>query len=118
MKQGEDISGLRIVVGYADATIRGVVAIENGTIPPNGRLFLWAKRTNDTSNNYIDGSPKLDARGQFILDNLFPGAYELIAGVFVQGARTPLVQTKQEIVVTAGSTATTTIRLNLNPPQP
>jgi hypothetical protein len=118
VKQAEDIAGVRVVVGYADASIRGVLTIENGTIPPNGRLFLWARKTDNTSGWLIDGSPQIDVRGQFVLDDLFPGTYELTAGIFIRGSRTPLVQTKQEVVVTNGSSTNTAIKLNLNPPKP
>jgi protocatechuate 3,4-dioxygenase beta subunit len=118
VKQAEDINAVRVVVAYADASLRGVLTIENGSLPPNGRLFLWLRRLDNTSGLLIDGSPQIDARGQFVVDNLFPGGYELIAGIFIRGSRTPLVQTKQEIVVTNGSSTNTAIKLNLNPPQP
>jgi hypothetical protein len=116
VKQGEDVNAVRIVVAYGDGSIRGIVDIGDGTIPPNGWLFVWVKRVNDTSP--LSAAPPLDARHQFALENLLPGSYELIAGVFVRGSRTPLVQKKQEVVVAAGSTSNVTIKLDLNPPKP
>jgi protocatechuate 3,4-dioxygenase beta subunit len=116
VKQGEDVNAVRIVVAYGDGSVRGIVDIGNGTIPPNGWLFVRVKRVNDTSP--LSAAPPLDARHQFALENLLPGSYELIAGVFVQGSRTPLVQKKQEVVVAAGSTSNVTIKLDLNPPKP
>ena len=118
IKQGEDITGVRIVLGYGDASINGIVTIENGTIPSNGRIFLRARKLNDNpQNTWIDATTLIDTRGQFVIDNLFPGTYELTAGVFVQGSRAPLGPTKQQVVVTAGSTTNTTIRVDLNLPQ-
>ncbi|HKV36440.1 MAG TPA: hypothetical protein VJP89_19020 [Pyrinomonadaceae bacterium] len=118
IKQGEDITGVRIVLGYGDGSINGRVMIENGTIPANGRIFLRARKMNDNpQNTWIDATTRIDARGQFVIDNLFPGTYELTAGVLVQGSRAPLGPTKQQVVVTAGSTTNTTIRLDLNVPQ-
>lgn len=116
VKQGEDITAVRIVVGYADASIRGTVEIVNGTIPPKGELHVWVRRINDNSRLYR--AAQLDARGQFVIDNLSPGTYELIAGVAVQGSRTPLSNKRQEVVVTAGSATNTTIKLDLSSPQP
>lgn len=118
VKPGEDITGVRIVLGYADGSIRGRVTIENGAIPPNGRIFLRARRMNDNPQTlWMDATTSIDARGQFVVNNLFPGTYELWSGVFVQGSRAQLGQTKQQVVVAAGSTTNTTINLNLNPPQ-
>lgn len=120
VKQGEDITGVRMVVGYADAFVRGIVQVENGAIPPKGQILLRARKLNDpavdASRTYIPA--QVDARGQFVFEYMFPGTYELIAGVFVPGSREPIAETKQEIVVTAGSTINTTMKLNLNPPQP
>jgi hypothetical protein len=120
VKQGEDITALRMVVGYADASIRGLVQVENGTIPPKGQILLRARKLNDpavdASRTYV--AAQVDARGQFVFEYMFPGTYELAAGVFVPGSREPIAQTKQEVVVTAGSTINTTMKLSLNPPQP
>jgi len=118
VKQGEDITGVRIVLGYADGAIRGMIAIENGAMPPNGRVFLGARKMNEgPQNTWVDASKSIDARGQFIIGNLFPGTYELIYGVLIQGSRAPFPQTKHQVVVTAGSTTNTTIKLDLNVPQ-
>lgn len=116
IKQGEDITGLRIVVGYGDASIRGTIEIVNGAIPPKGRLFVWAKRLNNAT--YSFSAAQIDARGQFVINNLFPGTYELTAGVMLPDSRSPITPKKQEVVVTAGSTSNTTIKLDLTPPKP
>lgn len=120
VKLGEDITTMRIVIGHGDGSIRGVVEVENGAIPPNAQVFLRVKRLNENplnaSGSYVPA--QIDARGQFVLNNLIPGTYELTAGLFVRGARVPVVQTKQDVVVTAGTTTTTTMKLNLHPPPP
>lgn len=120
VKEDEHVAGVRIVVGYADASIRGTVEIENGTLPPNGRLFLWVKRLHDdpARSSWTNASQQMDTRGQFVINNLLAGTYELTAGVFVQGSRAPLAQKKQEVEVTAASTSNVTIKLDLNAPAP
>lgn len=115
VKQGEDVRGVRIVASYSDGSIRGTVEIQNGTIPEKGKLFLRAKK--------LDGNPgyfsaDTDARGQFVIYNLPAGTYEVTAGVFVQGLREPLVQKSEQVVVAAGSTTKTIIKLNLASLQP
>lgn len=118
VKLGEDIKGIRVVLGYADGSIRGTVEIENGPLPPNGRLQVRVGQL--TAANTSGGfSPlQVDARGQFVADNLFPGTYEVIAEVFVPSSRVPIAQQSQQVVVTSGSPTNTTIKLDLNPPRP
>ena len=117
LKQGEEAAGLRIVVGYGDASLSGVVETENGSLPPDGRLHVSARRLNEVSS--VRGvSAKIDARGQFVFDSLLAGTYEVTAAVFGATSRLPLAQKKQQVVVISGSTSHITIKLNLNPPKP
>lgn len=116
LKQTEDIKTLRIVLGLADASLRGSLVVENGTIPPNGQLFVWARNT--AASAPVFAVAKIDARGQFVFENLLPGTYELTSGIIVQGSREPLVSKKQEVTVASGSIGTVTIKLDLNPPKP
>jgi protocatechuate 3,4-dioxygenase beta subunit len=108
IKQGETVTGLRIVVGYADASIRGAVEIANGPLPPNARISVTAKRPNEGA-----WVAQIDPRGQFLFETLVPGPYEVTASVLVAGSRTVLAQTKQEVMVVAGSTNNVTIKLDL-----
>jgi hypothetical protein len=116
IKPGEQIAGVRVVVNYGNASIRGVVTLENGTLPPGGQFYVWVRKLGDDPNappSSSNASLQLDARGQFVIENLMPGAYELQAGVALPEARKSLVTKKQEVVVTAGSTSNVTITLDL-----
>lgn len=115
VKQGEDVRGVRIVASYSDASIRGTVELQNGTIPAKGQLLLRAKKL-DGNPVYFSAQP--DTRGQFVIYNLPAGTYEVTAGVFVPGLREPLVQQSEQVVVGAGSVTNTIIKLNIASLQP
>jgi protocatechuate 3,4-dioxygenase beta subunit len=116
LKQDEDVAGLRIVVGYADASLSGAVELENGPLPPAAFLSVWAMRLNDVSARLGVGA-KVDALGRFEFDSLLPGTYEVTAAVFVPGGQRPLARTKQQVVVISGSTSRITLKLNLALPE-
>jgi hypothetical protein len=73
--QGENISDVRIVIGYAGSAIQGEVKIIGTTLPANQRLTVNAKYLNDEQS--LQELAETDARGQFVFENLLPGEYEL-----------------------------------------
>jgi hypothetical protein len=76
---GEQIGGVRIVVGYGSAVILGRVLV-NGAPPPAGlRLMVSARLSNSTAANGGGGNQRVEADGQFRIENLLPGAYEIRA---------------------------------------
>ena len=77
VKEGEQISNVRLVIAYGNATLRGVVKLENGTLPPEGRIFARLTRPGETPGFSMMQPPQVDARGHFILEGLPPGTYEL-----------------------------------------
>jgi hypothetical protein len=72
---GENISNVRVVVGYASSAIQGEVKIIGSTLPANQSLYVHAKYLNDEQR--IPAMTETDARGQFVFENLIPGEYEL-----------------------------------------
>ena len=116
LKQGEDVTGLRIVAGYADASLTGAVQMLNGPLPPDAHINVWAIRL--ASSPRAGATAKIDERGQFVFDSLLPGTYEVMAAVFLPNSRDALAQTKQQVVVISGSTGNITIVLDLKPPKP
>ena len=117
LKQGEDVSGLRIFVDYRDASLGGAVQLVNGPLPPDAHLNVTARRLNDVSAR-IGATAKIDDRGQFVFDALLPGTYEVMAAVFLPNSRGPIAQTKQQVTVISGSTSKITFKLDLKPPKP
>src|SRR5829696_3210002 len=88
IKERENVTGIRIIAGYANASIRGAIEVQNGTIPPNARFSVWlVKSGEEPPLSYSQTfSAQADARGQFVLEGLMPGNYELNTGMFIPGA--------------------------------
>ncbi len=122
IRERENVTGIRIIAAYANASIRGTIELQNGTLPPNAQFSVWLNKVGEepgTTSSASNASAQVDARGQFVVEGLLPGTYELHAGVHIPGTRSSTTQTKQEIVVTAGVTnVTVTLDLSSMPKRP
>ena len=114
IKEGENISGLRVVLTYGNATIRGAVEIASGTLPPGARFFVSLRNTSeDPSMSSASNSPEVDARGQFVVEGLQPGTYEINAGIMLPERHVMLGMKKQQVAVTAGSVNNVTLSVDI-----
>jgi len=114
MKDGEQLTGLRVVLSYGNATLRGVVNVENGELPPGARIYIRLTRPGEKLSNLR--SPLVDARGHFFIEGLPPGAYEVHATVFapqMQGGPTAM----RAVSVQDGVTTDVTLTIDMTPPQ-
>ena len=66
----------------------------------------------DTLNSPF-GSARPDARGQFFMEGLIPGTYEMTGGVYVISTRSVFRGTKQQVVVTDKDVTNVTVTVNL-----
>jgi protocatechuate 3,4-dioxygenase beta subunit len=84
LTEGEQVSGLRIVMVYGSAVIRGQINFTNGVLPPNARVMAFARRLGageGTGGNQVAA----DSRGLFVIDGLPAGEYEVVVRVFNAG---------------------------------
>ncbi len=109
IKEGEQVSGVRLVVSYGNATLRGVVVLENGPLPENGSIFVQLIRPGETS--FFIQAPSVDARGHFLIDGIPGGLYELSVSVWPGGKRRPSV--KQQVNVQDGSISDVSITIDI-----
>ena len=123
VRSGEDINGLRIVLGAGGSVLRGEVKIEGG--PLEGvNLYVMYRSTNGAPHSYYRA--ELDARRHFLIKGLIPGEYELTIGpmsVEISGEkgsrmmnRMPTV--RQTVTVGAGADTEVTLVMTLNPEPP
>jgi hypothetical protein len=120
IKTGESLSGITLVLGYGTASIRGEVKFENGPLPPDGRVAVFAKRTNETAEpGFNTRSYTIDVRNHFLIENLPAGTYELSVNVYLPNRRVA-PPTKQPVTVSEGGTTDVelTVDLKANPDQP
>jgi protocatechuate 3,4-dioxygenase beta subunit len=119
IKESEQVTGLRVIAGYANGTIRGVVKLEKGTLPPDGHFGVSLRRLGENDPgpyiSYSGDQPQVDARGQFISEGLLPGTYE-VSVMYAPDMRTPWRATKQQVVVTNGAVTNVTITIDPDAP--
>jgi hypothetical protein len=72
---GENISNVRVFVEHASLTLRGEVKIIGGSLPPSQWIIANATRLSESPPRTC--AANVDARGQFIFENLLPGEYEV-----------------------------------------
>ena len=112
IKQGEQLTGVRVFVAYGTATIRGLVTVENGSLPQNNRIFVRISKPGDQFSNLRPAI--VDERRHFLMEGLPAGSYELNILVNIPGA--PARNIKREVIVQDGQTLDLTINVDLSEP--
>ena len=105
--QGADVSNVRLVFEYGGHFLRGKVNIE-GTLPQDARVMATARKVGHP--NTIFRYSDVDGRGQFIIEGLSTGEYDV--DVIVTGLPKPKF-VRQRVTVNTSET-NLTITLNLN----
>jgi hypothetical protein len=72
---GEQVTGVRVVLLYGALTLRGAMKVVGGTLPADCRFWIYALGTGQ--NAEYSRNAIIDARGQFVIENLAPGEYEI-----------------------------------------
>lgn len=109
IKEGEQISGVRIFVIYGTSSLRGVVNVANGTLPPNARLIVRITKPGDPSSN--TQTLRIDERGRFVAEGLPAGTYEI--SVIMTGGGTTRRPLKQLVTLQEGVASDVSITLDL-----
>ena len=113
VKDGEQVSGLRVFVAYGNGSIRGVVKLENGTLPEGAQMFVRLTKPGEPPPALRPSA--VDARGHFLMEGIPPGNYEVVVQVF-SGSRTPLRTAKREVTVQDGIVTDVMLTVDLTPP--
>lgn len=117
IREREQISGLRLIVHYYNASIRGVLKVDNdASLPANAKFYVSVKKIGEPVRQFdqssSDRSAEVDARGQFVAEGLSPGTYEVTAWSQVPNEPRGLVlMGKQQVTVTDGGVANVTVTL-------
>ncbi|HUS12958.1 MAG TPA: carboxypeptidase-like regulatory domain-containing protein [Pyrinomonadaceae bacterium] len=123
VRAGEDIKGLRLILGAGNSVLRGDVKIEGG--PLEGvNLHVMYRPTNGDPNRFFRA--ELDARRHFVIKGLMPGEYELMIGPMsleVSGERgsqtmNRMPTVKQSVMVGPGADAEVILVMTLKPAPP
>jgi len=106
IKDGEQLTGVRVVLGYGTGKLRGVVNLENGELPNGARFYVRIHKLNQLVSMR---PPEVDARGHFLIEDLPAGVYEIQAGV--TGVTSLPRPVKREFSVQDGTTTDITITI-------
>ena len=116
IKDGDQLTGVRVVMTYGTATLQGTVKLENGVLPEGGRMFARLMKPG-TPPAQIAGSP-VDARNQFLLEGIPPGLYEVTVMVMSPIHKTPIT-VKREVSVQDGVVNQVSVTVDMTAqPQP
>lgn len=116
VKDGEQLSGLRVFVSYGTGTVRGTVSYDAGLLPEGARMFVRLQRTGTTSGTNVN-TTFVDARGHFLMEGVPAGTYEIAVSVFVPGSRLRPPDSKQQVTVQDGGVLEVALTVNLAAPQ-
>jgi protocatechuate 3,4-dioxygenase beta subunit len=117
IRDREQITGIRLIVHYGAASIRGVLKLpDDAPLPANAKFFVALRRIGEPVRQYDQpGSHRaaeVDARGQFVAEGLMPGTYEVTAhSDRPTGPHGPGLSGKQQVTVTDGRVVDITITL-------
>ena len=112
VRDGENITGVRVILKYSTGTIRGVVKTASGELPRNAYVAVWLGETQADSRSFRV-STVVDARGHFIIEGLPDGTYEVNANVRLAGSRVGVSIAKQQVVVTDGNISDITFTVEI-----
>ncbi len=129
---GEQIAGVRVVVGYGAGVIQGRVVIAGGALPAGTRLIVSVRPLDSAGQNR---PAQVDATGQFRVEGLLPGSYEVRLNAITGGgglggarrgarggaqggapnrSRIQIPDVRQTVTVVNGSPSGVTLNLDLS----
>src|SRR5262249_48133280 len=117
---GEHLTNVRFVVGYGTGVVRGQVKVIGGELPQDFILIASATRADDPASR--GQIAQIDGRGQFMIEGLTPGEYELQMSVIsrepmdsrVQKLGPSITKVKERVVVSNGGEARATLIIDLS----
>jgi hypothetical protein len=111
IQNSEHLAGIRVIVAYGTASIRGVVKPGNEKLPDGLRFHVYLTKPPETSSHRPP--PIVDSRGRFVIDGLVAGSYELHVSAYVPGPPQWSGYIRQLVTVTDGAVTEVTVPINL-----
>jgi hypothetical protein len=116
LKDGEQLTGVRVVLSYGSAIIRGLVVTENGPLPEGTRVSVSLGKPGERGMG--TRPPVVDQRGRFLIEGIPAGTYELTTVVGMTTPSTPARVFRQVVTVQEGSSQDVTITVDLSAAPP
>lgn len=119
IKDGEQVTGVRLVVKYLTGAIHGQIKVEGDELPAS-RLRVWITYLDDRQGepySMQNSSPELDPRKRFTIGGLAPGMYEVNVAVFEPGRQDSQKIFRQQVMVADNAVSDVTITIKNKPEQ-
>jgi hypothetical protein len=118
---GEQVTGVRIVIGYGANVVRGQLRFTGGALPAGAVMMVDANRVRTEIGDVRVG--RVDAGGRFVIEGLTPGEYELELTVYYPFGSTPetekfnqrLRKQKHAVTVSGNQETQVTFTVDLTP---
>ena len=114
VKDGEQLTGVRVIVSYGTATVRGMVKLENGSLPEGAAILVRLTKPGEVLPSFRPLTVA-DERGHFLIDSMPAGTYEVWASI----PGTPSVQArsaKRDVTLLDGQVTELTITIDMAAP--
>ena len=112
----EQVSGVRVVLGYGTGSISGQVKVEGGVLPESAKIYINFNRVGSDPRQSMR-QELADSRGRFALRGLMAGDYQLEMTSYTRGAPPLFKPVKQLVSVTNGSETQVVLSINVNEKQ-
>ena len=119
IREGDQVTGVRVFVSYGTASLRGVVTVDRGLMPEGARIFARLAKPGAEMNAIAQA--QADARGHFLMEGIPSGVYELSVSLFTPVPLAPRMRppmAKQQVTVQDGVVNDVSLTLELPPPKP
>jgi hypothetical protein len=119
IKEGESVTGVRLLFAIAKGIIRGKVTISGGKLPANAYLQvqLYKSGTSEPVNSSWDNDMEIDSDGNFVIEGLAAGSYDIEVWAeredSASGTAIQLGKTRQSVVVTNDAPVEAAITLEI-----
>ena len=118
LKDGEQVTGLRLVLKFLTGAIHGQIKIEGDELPGT-RMTVWINYLDDTrtgeSYSMGNSSPQLDSRKRFTVEGLAAGTYEVNVAVFDPSRQDTNRVVQQQVTVVDNVASDVTITIKAKP---
>jgi hypothetical protein len=119
LNDGEQVTGIRLVIKYLTGAIHGQIKIEGDEVIPSQRLTVWVTRIdpNRPEHEFSNGNsaPQVDSRKRFVADGLAAGTYVVSVAVFDANRQDSQRIFKQDVTVSDNAVSEVTITIKNKP---
>lgn len=118
LKDGEQVTGVRLVVKLLTGSIHGQIKFEGDELPAS-RMTVWVTYLDDNKQgepfSVGNSSPQLDSRKRFTVEGLAAGTYEVNVALFGASGQYTQKIFKQQVVVVDNAASDVTITIKPKP---